>query len=114
MDRLGNLTQNAQLVLQSNKTDSKVSFHMKYEGMTYHSIWDDNFQRKILKAVSDNVWKVNQILLLIIIIAPCRRNIKQYAYPSYSNLHICLISPYETYIIFLILHVRKVRLRKIK
>lgn len=31
MDRLGNLKQNAQLVLQSDKTDSKVSFQMKYE-----------------------------------------------------------------------------------
>ena len=51
MDILGNSSQNTQLILKVIKLT--IKFHMKYDGMTYHSIWSDNFQGKILKAVSN-------------------------------------------------------------
>lgn len=38
MDRLGNLKQNAQLVLQSDKTDSKVPFQLAYLFLT--DLWE--------------------------------------------------------------------------
>ena len=51
MDRMGNSSQNTQLILKVIKLTMR--FHMKCDGMTYQSIWNDNFQGKILKALSN-------------------------------------------------------------